>query len=152
MKICPKCQHQNPDEVDICLSCGENISNVPVCSETDIWHNSTISDNNTPFSERNIGKALKTVAVVFAIISIILCILGALIFIKIYLKEADKYLGDEAKYMTSVILCLVGAVFCPLASLPLYGFGTLITTVQSIDRRLKQADADRGETSDVTEP
>ena len=181
MKQCPKCQHQSPDKVNFCLSCGADISNIP--TEAELFSEQQTGYKECPncsainpdknqvcqncgadisnilivpveredikpaggllFSEKSIGETLKKVAVIFAIISIILCIIGAIVSISTYIHEISTYgrrLADDvilAKNMTSFILCIVGAVLCPLASLPLYGFGTLITTVQSIDRKLK---------------
>jgi len=82
----------------------------------------------------NIGKKIKTLAIVFAIIEAAGSIIGGLVL----LVEALDY--DEDMIPVALLLLIVGPLFAWISSWMFYGFGELIEKVTIIARNTRNGE------------
>lgn len=88
----------------------------------------------------NIGGKIKTLAKVICWIEIIACVVGGIVLCCI---GADSR-GGEILVLSGVALMILGPLFSWVGSFLLYGYGDLISRVQSIEGKLNGSDGSNG--------
>ncbi len=89
----------------------------------------------------NIGGKIKTLAKVICWVEIIACVVGGIVLCCI---GADSR-GGEILVLSGVALMILGPLFSWVGSFLLYGYGDLISRVQSIEGKLNGSDGSNGE-------
>ena len=87
----------------------------------------------------NIGGKIKTLAKVICWIEIIACVVGGIVLCCIGSQSYDSVV------LSGVALMLLGPLFSWVGSFLLYGYGDMISRVQSIEEKLNGSDGSNRE-------